>query len=37
MPTKGREREITKHEDMGSIPKERDPFPLMSKGESAKH
>jgi hypothetical protein len=31
-----REREQM-HEDRGNIPKERDPFPLMSKGESEKH
>jgi hypothetical protein len=32
-----REREKEMHEDRGRNPKERDPFPLMSKGESEKH
>jgi hypothetical protein len=31
------EEKEQKHEDKGKNPKERNPFPLMSKGEREKH
>jgi hypothetical protein len=37
MRTKTCEEKEQKHEDRGSIPKERYPFPLMSKGEREKN